>query len=100
VAALLFAFSTSVSWSYYGLKACTYLLGEARAVQNSFKLVFCAFLALGCMIQLDSVLAFSDAMVFLIAVPNILGLYFYAPEVRAEVRGYRTAIASGRIGLS
>jgi AGCS family alanine or glycine:cation symporter len=100
VAALLFAFSTSVSWSYYGLKACTYLLGEARAVQNSFKLVFCAFLALGCMIQLDSVLAFSDAMVFLIAVPNILGLYFYAPEVRAEVRGYRTAIASGRIVLS
>jgi AGCS family alanine or glycine:cation symporter len=97
VAALLFAFSTAVSWSYYGLKACTYLLGEGALVQNGFKLVFCAFLALGCMIQLESVLAFSDAMIFLIAVPNILGLYLFAPEVKKDVQRYRRAIADGSI---
>lgn len=97
IAALLFAFSTAVSWSYYGLKACTYLFGEGMLVQNSFKFVFCAFLALGCMIQLDSVLAFSDAMIFLIAVPNIIGLYLYAPEVKAEVSRYRRGIADGSI---
>ena len=97
VAALLFAFSSAVSWSYYGLKASTYVLGQTRLVENGFKLVFCAFLALGCMVQLDSVLAFSDAMVFLIAVPNILGLYLFAPEVRSEVRRYRRAIADGSI---
>jgi AGCS family alanine or glycine:cation symporter len=97
VAALLFAFSTAVSWSYYGLKACTYLMGEGALVQNSFKLVFCAFLALGCMIQLESVLAFSDAMIFLIAIPNTVGLYLYAPEVKAEVRRYRAAIRDGSI---
>jgi AGCS family alanine or glycine:cation symporter len=97
VAALLFAFSTAVSWSYYGLKACTYLFGEGMLVQNSFKFVFCAFLALGCMIQLESVLAFSDAMVFLIAVPNIIGLYLFAPEVKAEVQRYRRGIADGSI---
>ena len=97
VAAFLFAFSTAVSWSYYGLKACTYLLGEAGAVQTSFKLVFCAFLALGCMIQLESVLAFADAMIFLIAIPNTIGLYLYAAEVKRELRSFRAGIASGEI---
>ena len=97
VAALLFAFSTAVSWSYYGLKGCTYLFGEGTLVRNSFNLVFCAFIALGCMIQLESVLAFSDAMIFLIAVPNTIGLYLFAPEIKAEVGRYRAAIADGGI---
>ena len=88
LAALLFAFSTSIAWSYYGLKGWTYLFGEGVLTQNLFKLVFCSFLALGCMIQLTAVLDFSDAMVFLIAVPNILGLYLYAPEVKREVSQY------------
>ncbi|MEM1141250.1 MAG: alanine/glycine:cation symporter family protein [Pseudomonadota bacterium] len=88
VAALLFAFSTSISWSYYGLKGWTYLVGEGQVMQGLFKIVFCAFLALGCMIQLTAVLDFSDAMVFLIAIPNILGLYFFAPEVKKDVREY------------
>ncbi|NQX88641.1 MAG: alanine:cation symporter family protein [Halioglobus sp.] len=88
LAALLFAFSTSIAWSYYGLKAWTYLFGEGAAVQLLFKMIFCAFIALGCMIQLSAVLDFSDAMVFLIAIPNIFGLYLFAPEVKREVRGY------------
>jgi AGCS family alanine or glycine:cation symporter len=88
LAALLFAFSTTIAWSYYGLKGWTYLFGEARATQNIFNFVFCAFVALGCMIQLSAVLDFSDAMVFLIAIPNIIGLYLFAPEVKREVNGY------------
>ena len=97
VAALLFAFSTAVSWSYYGLKAWTYLFSEHPISENIFKLVFCGFLALGCMIQLSAVLDFSDAMVFLISVPNILGLYFYAPEVKREVSVFMAAVSSGEI---
>lgn len=97
VAAFLFAFSTAVSWSYYGLKACTYLLGEGSGVQNTFKLIFCAFLALGCMIQLNSVLAFADAMIFLIAIPNTIGLYLFAGEVKRDVSSYRKAIAAQSI---
>ncbi|MFK7977456.1 MAG: alanine/glycine:cation symporter family protein [Halioglobus sp.] len=88
VAALLFAFSTSIAWAYYGLKGWTYLFGEGQATQNLFKFIFCGFIALGCMIQLSAVLDFSDAMVFLIAVPNILGLYLYAPEVKREINVY------------
>lgn len=97
LAALLFAFSTAVSWSYYGLKAWTYLFSEHPVSESIFKLVFCGFLALGCMIQLTAVLDFSDAMVFLISVPNILGLYFYAPEVKREVSRFMSAVASGEV---
>ena len=97
IAALLFAFSTAVSWSYYGLKAWTYMFSEHPLSENIFKLVFCGFLALGCMIQLSAVLDFSDAMVFLISVPNILGLYFYAPEVKREVKAFMDAVASGEV---
>lgn len=88
VAALLFAFSTALAWSYYGLKGWTYLVGEGRLRVLSFQLVFCGFIALGAMLQLGAVLDFSDAMVFLIAVPNILALYLYAPLVRRELTEY------------
>ncbi len=97
VAALLFAFSTSISWSYYGLKGWTYLFGEGAITQMLFKGIFCAFIALGCMIQLQAVLDFSDAMVFLIAIPNILGLYLFAPEVKREVNDYMRRIRSGEV---
>ncbi|MFK8020907.1 MAG: alanine/glycine:cation symporter family protein [Pseudomonadales bacterium] len=88
IAALLFAFSTTLAWSYYGLKGWTYLVGDSALMQNGFKLVFCSFIAIGCMIQLTAVLDFSDAMVFLISIPNIIGLYLFAPEVKREVKKY------------
>ena len=88
IAAMLFAFSTMLAWSYYGLKGWTYLVGEGGAAEAGFKAVFCGFVMLGAMIQLTSVLDFSDAMVFVICIPNILGLYFLAPKVREEVARY------------
>ena len=100
VAALLFAFSTSIAWSYYGLKGWTYLFGEGAVTQMVFKAIFCAFIALGCMIQLSAVLDFSDAMVFLIAIPNILGLYFFAPEVKREISDYMRRIEAGEVHLN
>lgn len=100
IAALLFAFSTSIAWSYYGLKGWTYLVGEGAVQQLVFKAVFCGFIALGCMIQLSAVLDFSDAMVFLIAVPNILGLYFFAPEVKRDINDYMRRIKAGEVYLN
>ena len=88
IAGMLFAFSTMIAWAYYGLKGWTYLVGENLWASNLFKLVFCLFVALGCSIQLDAVLDFSDALVFLICVPNIIGLYMLAPMVRKELRSY------------
>ncbi|MCP5058069.1 MAG: alanine:cation symporter family protein [bacterium] len=89
IAALLFAFSTMLSWSYYGLKGWTYLVGEGRRRAHAFNAVFCVFVALGCMMQLEAVLDFSDAMVFVLCVPNVLGLYLLAPLVKRELAGYR-----------
>lgn len=88
LAATMFALSTMVSWSYYGLKGWTYLFGTDPRSANAFKLVFCVFVALGCTIQLKAVLDFSDALVFLICVPNILGLYILTPVVKRELAAY------------
>ncbi len=96
-AAVLFAFSTMISWSYYGLKGWSYLFGEGKMGQKVYKIIFCVFVALGCMVQLGPILDISDALVFLICVPNILGLYILAPIVKAELDSYRARIASGEI---
>lgn len=96
-AGVLFAFSTMISWSYYGLKGWTYIFGENQRGQTIYKLIFCAFVALGCIVQLGPILDISDALVFLICVPNILGLYVLAPIVKRELHSYLARIESGEI---
>lgn len=96
-AAVLFAFSTMISWSYYGLKGWSYLFGESKVSQVNYKSIFCVFVALGCIVQLGPILDISDALVFLICVPNILGLYFLAPIVKKEMNSYFARIESGEI---
>ena len=95
--AILFAFSTMISWSYYGLKGWTYLFGESAIAEYIFKAIFCCFVALGCMMQLTAVLDFSDALVFLVALPNIIGLYILAPIVKKELLNYQARLKSGEI---
>lgn len=97
IAGILFAFSTMIAWAYYGLKGWTYLVGESRAADLGFKAVFCLFIVLGASIQLGAVLDFSDAMVFVICVPNILGLYLLTPILRKKMVSYTTRLESGEI---
>lgn len=97
IAGMLFAFSTMIAWAYYGLKGWTYLVGEGHWASGGFKLVFCLFVALGCSIQLDAILDFSDALIFLICVPNIIGLYMLAPVVRRELKRYNTGMQSNSV---
>ncbi len=97
VAVVLFAFSTMISWAYYGLKGWTYCFGESKATDISFKLIFCIFVIIGCSIPLASVLDFSDAMIFAMAIPNILGIYFLAPIVKKEMKSYFARVKSGEI---
>ena len=97
IAAMLFAFSTMIAWSYYGLKGWSYLFGEDMKTQTVYKVIFCVFVALGCMVQLGPLLDISDAFVFLICVPNILGLYFLAPIVKKEMLSYQQRLADGKI---
>jgi AGCS family alanine or glycine:cation symporter len=97
LAAMLFAISTMFAWAYYGLKAWTYLVGEGRGVSLAFNAAFCVFAAIGCMIRVDAVLDFSDALVFVVCVPNILGMLLLAPVVRDELNGYFARLRSGEI---
>ncbi len=97
VAVILFALSTMISWSYYGLKAWTYLFGESKASNISYKAVFCVMVVIGSAISARSVFDFGDAMIFAMCFPNILGLYFLAPEVKADLIIYLKRVKSGEI---
>ncbi|MFP6626111.1 MAG: alanine/glycine:cation symporter family protein [Deltaproteobacteria bacterium] len=87
-AALLFAYSTMIAWAYYGLKGWSYLVGNSRTADLAFKLVYCAFVVLGCTLDLGAVLALSDALIFVVAFPNVLGLYLLAPQIRETINDY------------
>ena len=97
VAVVLFAFSTMISWSYYGLKAWTYLFGEGRNRELVFKVMFCVFVVIGAAAQLGAVIDFSDAMIFAMAVVNIIALYILLPIVKREVDSYFARLDSGEI---
>ena len=97
LAVVLFAFSTMISWSYYGLKSWTFLFGESRVSDATFKVLFLIFVVLGSSMQLGSVIDFSDAMIFAMAFPNLLGCYFLLPVVRRELDLYWADLKAGRL---
>lgn len=87
-AVFLFAFATMISWSYYGSKSWAYLFGESKWAGVSFKLIFCAFTMIGASMDMANVVLFSDAMIFAMSIPNIVGLYFMASEVKSDLKVY------------
>jgi len=97
VAVVLFAFSTMISWSYYGLKAWTYLFGEGKIQEMIFKIIFCIFIVIGAAASLGPVIDFSDAAIFAMAVVNIFALYFLMKLVKAELHSYSARLKSGEI---
>ncbi|WP_298837921.1 sodium:alanine symporter family protein [uncultured Roseobacter sp.] len=97
IAVVLFAFSTMISWSYYGLKAWTYLFGEGKASELTFKVIFCIFIVIGAAASLGPVIDFSDAAIFAMAVVNIFALYFLMKLVRQELDSYSARLKSGEI---
>ena len=97
IAVILFALSTMISWSYYGLKSWTYLFGDNRFTDVSYKIVFCTFVVLGSAMNMQKVFDFSDAMIFAMAFPNVLGLYLLAPEVKRDLLDYFRRIRTGEI---
>lgn len=84
----LFAYSTLITWYYYGEKSLTFLFGEKNVVTFIFKLIFCGFVVIGAAADLKHVIRFSDAMILSLAIPNIIGLYILAPEVKRDLKEY------------
>ena len=97
VAIFLFAFSTMISWSYYGLKAWTYLFGNSKRADYIYKAIFLVFIVVGSSVGLGAVLDFSDLMILGMAFPNILGLVIMSKEIREDMVSYFDRVKSGAI---
>lgn len=97
VAIVLFAFSTMISWSYYGEKAWAYLFGQSKVASLVYKAVFLVFVVIGASIELGAVVDFSDMMILGMAFPNILGLLILSPEIAKDLKEYFRKIKSGEI---
>lgn len=97
VAIFLFAFSTMISWSYYGLKSWNYLFGQTKQATIAYKVIFLCFIVIGSSTSLGAVLDFSDMMILGMAFPNILGLYFLVGEVKTDLVSYFNRIKTGEI---
>ncbi len=96
IAVILFAFSTMLSWSYYGLQGWKFVFGRSKTADIVYKLLFLFFVFVGSSVKLGSVLNFSDAMIFAMVFPNIIGLVFLAPKVRGELIKYLNAIKKAK----
>ena len=92
IAVILFAFSSMLSWSYYGIQGWTYLFGKGKVADITYKILFLLFVVIGASSTLGSVIEFSDAMIFAMVFPNIIGLLLLAPKVKVELARYLKAI--------
>jgi len=97
IAVIMFAFSTMISWSYYGLKAWTYLFGKTKITELVYKALFCIFVVIGASISFGAVIDFSDAALFAMSIFNIIGLYYLMPIVKAELKSFLARVESGEI---
>lgn len=88
LAVFLFAISTMISWSYYGLQSWKFLFGRGKYADIVYKLLFLVFVVIGSAASMDSIWAFSDAMIFAMVFPNMIGLFILAPVVRKELASY------------
>jgi alanine or glycine:cation symporter, AGCS family len=90
VCVLLFAFSTLITWSYYGLQAWQFLFGKKAIVALVYKLLFCAIIVAGAAASMSNAIDFSDASLFAMSVPNLIGVYVLMPVVSRELRKFQS----------
>ena len=81
-----------ISWSYYGLQSWKYLFGRGKRADMAYKLLFCLFVVIGAAASMKSIWDFSDAMIFAMVFPNMIGLFFLFPVVKKQLKRYTDAI--------
>jgi AGCS family alanine or glycine:cation symporter len=96
IAVVLFAVSTMISWSYYGLQSWKYLFGRGKKADITYKLLFLLFVVIGAAASMKSIWDFSDAMIFAMVFPNMVGLYFLFPVVKKQLKRYTDAIKEAK----
>jgi AGCS family alanine or glycine:cation symporter len=95
IAVVLFAVSTMISWSYYGLQSWKFLFGRGKTADMVYKIIFCLFIVIGASANMSSIWAFSDAMIFAMVFPNMVGLFLLYPVVKKQLARYLEAIEKG-----
>lgn len=93
IAAVLFAFSTMVSWSYYGETSIQYSLG--KKFLTPYKVIFCLLAVLGSIWSVTPVINFSDIMTGLMIFPNLIAVWFLAPKIKRQAREYFRKLSAG-----
>ena len=96
VAVVLFAVSTMISWSYYGLQSWKFLFGRGKTADLTYKVLFLVFVVIGAAASMKSIWGFSDAMIFAMVFPNMVGLYFLFPMVKKQLNRYLDAIKNNK----
>ena len=97
VVVMMFAYSTMIAYAYYGTKAATYLFGESAKVDIGYKLFYLSMTIFGVTLNLDQLVDFADAIYFMMAVPNVIGMYLLAPVVKREMKSYFERLRRGEI---
>jgi AGCS family alanine or glycine:cation symporter len=92
---MLFAYSTMISWSYYGERAWEYLFGE-RAILT-YRIIYVGFVFVGSVVALNNVINFSDMMILGMAFPNIIGGIILSPNIKAVLNEYWNRYRSGEM---
>ena len=98
VAVVLFAFSTMISWSYYGERCWAFLFGDNASM--SYRIIFLIFTFLGSIVSATNVLDFGDLMIFGMAIPNIIGVVLLSGKVRKDLDEYWQKLKNGELEVT
>jgi AGCS family alanine or glycine:cation symporter len=97
VSVVLFAFSTMISWSYYGERCWAYLFGECASMV--YRVLFLIFIVIASVASAANMLDFTDLLVLAMAFPNLLGLYLLSGKVRTMLTDYQVRLKSGELDI-
>jgi len=95
ISVVLFAYSTMISWSYYGERCWTYVFGERFSMV--YRIIFLMFVVLASLVSADNILNFSDLLLLAMAFPNFLALYLLQGKVAAALKDYLARLRSGEM---
>ncbi|MFF5701034.1 alanine/glycine:cation symporter family protein [Streptomyces sp. NPDC012794] len=99
IAVMLFAISTVLTWGYYCMKAWTHLFGRSKGSELTFKVMYTLFAVAGSLLTLQTLIDMADAVLFMLAVINIIGLYLLAPVVKRELNSFLDFVRRRDAGL-
>ncbi len=95
IAVFVFAYSTMISWCYYGERATEYLFGKKGV--TPFRVIFLLFVFLGPIASLHAVIDFTDILILSMAYPNIIGAIILSPKLAKLTKDYVRRLKSGEM---